>query len=61
MDGFVRAIGDGIGGLVGGALDTIGSTLSGMVGALAAAFPVGALPVIGIAAALLLLWLVLKR
>jgi hypothetical protein len=61
MDGLGRAVGDGIGGLVGGALDAIGAALSGTLDALGAALPAGALPVIGIAAALLLLWLVLKR
>ena len=61
MDGLGRAIGDGIGGLVGGAVDAVGSAISGAIGALGAALPAGALPVIGIAAALLLLWLVFKR
>ena len=59
--GLGRAVGDGIGGLVGGALDAIGAALSGTVGALSTALPAGALPVIGVAAVLLLLWLVLKR
>ena len=61
MDGLGRAVGDGIGGLVGGSIDAIGAALSGMLDALGTALPAGALPVIGIAAVLLLLWLVLKR
>jgi hypothetical protein len=61
MDGLGRAIGDGIGGLVGGAMDAVGAAVSGAIGALGAALPAGALPVVGIVAALLLLWLVFKR
>ena len=61
MDGLGRAVGDGIGGLVGGALDAIGAAVSGTLDALSTALPAGALPVIGVAAVLLLLWLVLKR
>lgn len=61
MDGLGRAIGDGIGGLVGGVADAVGAAVSGVIDALGAALPAGALPVMGIAAALLLLWLVFKR
>jgi hypothetical protein len=61
MDGLGRSVGDGIGGLVGGSIDAIGAALSGAVDALSTALPAGALPVIGIAAVLLVLWLVLKR
>jgi len=61
MDGLGRSVGDGIGGLVGGALDAIAAALSGTVDALGTALPAGALPVLGIAAVLLVLWLVLKR
>ena len=61
MDGLVRTIGDGITGLVGGALGAIWSALAGMGAALAAALPAGAVPVVGIGVALLILWLVLKR
>lgn len=61
MDGLGRAVGDGIGGLMGGALDSIGAALSGVVRSLETALPAGALPVIGIAGALLLLWLLLRR
>ena len=61
MDGLGRAVGDGIGGFFGNALDAVGAALSGTVDALSTALPAGALPVIGVAAVLLLLWLVLKR
>jgi hypothetical protein len=61
MDGLSRSIGDGISGLVGGAIHAIGAALDGMVSALGSALPAGALPVIGIATALLLAWAVLKR
>jgi len=39
MDGFVRAIGDGLTGLVAGSFDTIGSVLRGMVGQVTATVP----------------------
>ncbi len=61
MDGLARSVGDGIGGLIGGAIGAIGSAVSGIFGALSTALPTGALPVLGIGAAILLLWLVLKR
>ena len=61
MDGLSRSVGDGITGLVGGALEAIGSAVSGVVDALGTALPAGALPVIGIAAVVLVIWLVLKR
>jgi hypothetical protein len=61
MDGFTRAIGDGISGLVGGSLHAIGSALDGMVSVLGAALPPGAQPVIGVVVALLFFWAVIKR
>jgi hypothetical protein len=61
MDGLGRAVGDGIGGFFGNALHAVGVALSGTVDALSTALPAGALPVIAIAGALLLLWLILKR
>ena len=61
MDGFARSIGDGITGLVGGALAAIGEALSGIVDALAAALPAGALPVLGIALLVLILWRIIRR
>ncbi len=42
-------------------MDAVGSAISGVFAAVSAALPAAALPVIGIAAALLLLWLILKR
>lgn len=61
MDGFARSIGDGITGLVGGALTAIGGTLSGILDALATALPAGALPVLGIALVVVILWRIIRR
>jgi len=61
MDGFARSIGDGISGLVGGSLQAIGAALDGMVSAVSAALPPGALPVIGVAAALVFAWALFRR
>ncbi len=41
MDGLLRSVGDGITGLVGGALDAIGSAIAGIGTALGAALPTG--------------------
>ena len=61
MDGLARSIGDGITGLVGGAFAAIGQALAGMVDALSAAVPAGALPVLGIALIVLILWRIIQR
>jgi hypothetical protein len=61
MDGFARSIGDGITGLVGGALTAIGGALSGILDALATALPSGALPVLGIALVVVILWRIIRR
>ena len=61
MDGLGRAIGDGISGLVGGAITAIGIAFQGILNALSAALPAGALPVIGVAVVLLLAALLFKR
>ncbi len=61
MDGLVRAVGDGITGLVGGSIAAIGDAIGGMVSALGAALPPGALPVIGVVAVLLFAWVILRR
>ena len=61
MDGLSRAIGDGISGLVGGSVQAIGAALEGMVGSLSAALPSGALPVLAVAGAFVLLWLLFRR
>jgi hypothetical protein len=60
MDGLGRSIGDGISGMVGGAINAIGGALAGMLHAVTAALPAGAVPVIGIALVLFLAVL-LKR
>jgi hypothetical protein len=61
MDGLIRSVGNGISGLVVGALDAIGAAISGTLNALGAALPAGAMPVLGIAAVLLLLWFLFRR
>jgi hypothetical protein len=61
MDGLLRAIGDGISGLVGGALGAIWAALGGIVAALSAALPAGALPVIVVGVVVLALWRVLRH
>ena len=60
MDGLARSIGDGITGLVGGALGSIGAALGGIGHALGSALGPFAIPAL-IVGVLLLLWLVLKR
>jgi hypothetical protein len=61
MDGLTRAIGDGITGLVGGALGFIWAAFSGILDALSAALPAGALPVITVAIVLIVFWRVLRH
>jgi hypothetical protein len=61
MDGLLRSIGDGLTGLVGGALAAFGGALSGMVDALVRAVPGGLVTMAGIALALVLVWLVFRR
>lgn len=60
MDGPARAVGDGISGLVGDALQAIGAALSGIVRALETALPAGALPVLAILAVVAIAWLVVR-
>lgn len=61
MDGLLRSIGDGLTGMIGGALAAIESALTGMGNALASALPDGALPVLGVGLLVLIgIWL-LKR
>ncbi len=61
MDGLGRSVGDGITGLVGGALAGIGAALSGIVDSLGRALPQGALPVIGAAFVILVVIALLRR
>jgi hypothetical protein len=61
MDGLTRTIGDGITGLVGGALGFIWSAFSGIVASLSALLPAGALPVITVAIVLVVFWRVLRH
>jgi hypothetical protein len=60
MDGLLRSVGDGITGLVSGAIGAIGAALSGIAGALGAALGPFAIPV-AVAGVLVVAWLVLKR
>ena len=58
MDGLLQSIGDGLTGMIGGALAAIESALVGMGNALASALPAGALPVLGVGLLLLVgIWL----
>ena len=61
MDGLARAVGDGIGSLVGGAVRGIGAAFDGIVGSLDRVIPHGFLPVVVIGVVIVVGWLVLKR
>jgi hypothetical protein len=61
MDGLLRSIGEGITGLVGGAIAAIGQVFGGMIDALARVVPGGLVTMAGIGLALILVWLVFKR
>ena len=61
MDGLARSIGDGITGLVGGALAAVDQALAGIVDSLSGALPVGVLPVLGITLLVLILWRIIRR
>jgi hypothetical protein len=61
MDGLLRSIGDGLTGMIGGALAAIESALVGMGNALASALPDGALPVLGVGLLLLVGAWLLRR
>lgn len=61
MDGFASSIGEGISGLVSGAVTAIGQALSGMVGALSVALPAGVLPILVITLVVVILWRVIRR
>jgi hypothetical protein len=61
MGDFVQAIGNGIAGLVTGALETIGAVLRGMVEALNSALPGGLLAVVAFFGLLAGAWALAKR
>jgi len=61
MDGLSRSVGDGISGLIGNAIAGIGAAWDGALASLGAVVPPGAMPVLGVAAALVVGWLVLRR
>jgi hypothetical protein len=61
MDGLGRIVGDGVGGLVANAFDTIGGTLRFMVASANAAVPFGLLPLIAFGGLVGLAWVLAKR
>ena len=61
MDGLGQAVGNGISGLVAGAIGGITAAIGGMVDAVNDALPPGALPVIVVALALIFFWAVIRR
>lgn len=61
VDGFIRNVGNGITGLVGGAFDFIGDSLRGMVGAANDALPGGMLLVVVFVILVFAAWQLAKR
>lgn len=61
MDGLLRSIGQGIVGLVQGALDAIGAVLRGLLGDAGPFLPVPLIAVVGVAIVGLLAWNVARR
>jgi hypothetical protein len=57
----VQAVGDGIAGLVGGAIDAIGAALSGIWSALTSVVPAGVVPVVGVFVLVLVIVAILRR
>ena len=61
MGDFIQSIGDGIAGLVSGALLAIGATLRGMVASADAALPGGMLALVVFAGLMVTAWTLAKR
>ncbi len=61
MGDFIQAIGDGIAGLVTGALQVIGATLRGLVASADAALPGGMLALVVFAVLVVTAWTLAKR
>jgi hypothetical protein len=62
MDGFVRAIGGGIGGFVGNAAAAVGGAIHAVIAQLERVVPGGALPLVLLGVVVLLLaWNLLRR
>jgi hypothetical protein len=62
MDGFVRAIGGGIGGFVGNAAAAVGGAIHAVIAELERVVPGGALPLVLLGVVVLLLaWNLLRR
>jgi hypothetical protein len=58
---LLRAIGEGISGLVAGSLAAIGSGIGAIVGVLQAALPGPLFPIVIVGGLVLFVWLVLRR
>jgi hypothetical protein len=61
MDGLVQAVGEGISGLVGGAIGAIATALEGMLDALTTVIPPGLLPIVGVAVLVLVVVALIRR
>lgn len=61
MDGLVRSVGDGISGLVTGAIAAISTALAGIGDALTSVIPPGLLPIAGVALVVLVVLVLLRR
>lgn len=61
MDGLLRSVGDGISGLVGGAIDAIGAALRGVVAAGERALPGGLLFVVVFVVVAFAGWTLIRR
>lgn len=61
MDGLVRSVGDGIAGLVGGAITAIWAALSGIIDALTSVIPPGLLPIAVVGVIVLVVVMLIRR
>ena len=61
MDGFIQAIGNGIGGLVAGSFSVVGQTLRGIVDALNRSLPGGWLAAVVFVVLFVVAWQLIKR
>jgi phosphotransferase system glucose/maltose/N-acetylglucosamine-specific IIC component len=61
VDGFIQAIGSGIGGLVAGSFSVVGQTLGGIVDALNRSLPGGWLAAVVFVVLFVVAWQLIKR